>query len=829
MGYKKLALSFLAIAVAMVAVLVLSFLYLYYHPSTLKTVIEKSFSAKADLSLQIEDLGYSIRPLGVLAKNIVIKAAKNAYRFELKVPQLKADFSLAGPFGSRKLIIKELSLTEFSIDLEPGLKLPQLTEQKKSTSAFGRILKRLVGFFFFTDVMVESAQARNGRMHLQSADQQILVRQLNASLTADRLDISGSAAIHWLAPDSIVKFPEFSIAVDSGFYTGKSIIGGQILFPEGIFEGPNARVEGIQGGLRWVYKPALKKIEIESATVEGKSLIIAGKMETATVFNNLLFTTGGIHDLHQNQLRLTDWRLTTENLFELNGNAEVNIQPPYSLKIGFTHGRLASQRLLPIFKDVVDLNSIPLTLSGDIGLEGTIEVTQTRPEWAFHTDITAKLAQNQVSISSDRIRLNGIFSGHIRAVGRMPSPDLSAAFNGENIILASGDTKLRSIAVNVSMNGSYPAFSIPDLKARIPRMGSKDHSLDNIEVHLKNGLVNVKTGSLSWPEIRLSSSVLKNLRLSASGQSEQLLINLKAEDSHLLEAAATFGFLPEDWTFGGRDSIQATAVIRQNGWSTISSKLAITGLNFYNPDESCLAENIRASLETSTMFHMEDRKIKGTFSFETPNGEFLCDKIYLDLAQNGFSATADGIYDGQSRSLQISRIKLGLQDLVALDIHGNLYSRNNTPEFDFFIALPKTAISPLFYHLIAEPFKHERPALAELKIDGLISAGLNVVKRGADWTVKGKANWHTGNLNVGKTGVFFKGIDMNLPVWFQTEKPQSGSETMRGRLLIQKMALPFLPEQPLTIPLKVRPDSIATAAATRLFLNPETFCWTRLL
>ena len=46
-------------------------------------------------------------------------------------------------------------------------------------------------------MFIQSADAFKSRIRFQSANQQLFVRQIHASLKPDKLEISGNAAIHW--------------------------------------------------------------------------------------------------------------------------------------------------------------------------------------------------------------------------------------------------------------------------------------------------------------------------------------------------------------------------------------------------------------------------------------------------------------------------------------------------------------------------------------------------------------------------------------------------------------------------------------------------------
>jgi hypothetical protein len=820
MRHKKLLLSFFAIVIMVSAALIVTALYVYYHPATFKAVVETSFAAKTGLSLQMEDLVYSIHPLQVRATHIIIKDGEKSQGFALRVAKFAADFELSGPFGSRKLIIRQIELAEFSIDLEPEFDTTSFVAKQEPPSLVDLLFRRLVTFFFFADVQIQSVTAIKGRFDLESAQQQIFIRQIHASLKLDKLEISGKVLIHRRKPDIRITFPEINLVMDPGFYTGESTIAGRIHLPAGTVESREVRAAGIQGGLHWSYNPELKHLVLDSVSLRCSSLSVPIKTGQNIAFKEVLFEADGDFEVQKSRVNLSRWHLRVDNFVNVGGNATGDFQAPYGLKIGLTAGRLISGKLISILNDFRGLNSSPLSLSGPIELTGAIEIHKTAPGWSLQGDLTTQLTRNPFSVSTDKLHLDGSLTGSIRAFGHLPNPDLSAALNGENIILTGGGLTMKSITTKLSVTGKHPEYSVADLSARIARTflatGEKTYRLNDLRINVKNGRVNMENGRLAWPHIRFSSSNLKNLQISVSGQWEQMLIKLAADNSRILQTAVALGLLPADWRFNGHDSVRVTAVIKRQGWSTISSTLNLTELDFLNPDESCLAENMRVLAETSAMVHMAEGKIKGTFSLATPAGEFLCDKIYLDLTQNSFSASGNAAYDLHNRDLQIAGAKFELLNLLALDVHGSLHYNKDRPALNVFVELPLTAVNPVFHHFVSEPYKYEKPGLADLEVNGNISARLNILRNGSDWTLRGKTGWQTGSLKIGRSDVAVAGIDLDLPVWFQSPKMKAGSETLRGRLMIQKLALPPLPDQALAISLKVRPGSISTASPVRL-------------
>ncbi|MBW2148987.1 MAG: hypothetical protein JRI22_18420 [Deltaproteobacteria bacterium] len=158
---------------------------------------------------------------------------------------------------------------------------------------------------------------------------------------------------------------------------------------------------------------------------------------------------------------------------------------------------------------------------------------------------------------------------------------------------------------------------------------------------------------------------------------------------------------------------------------------------------------------------------------------------------------------------------------------GTLLQRVQDYRTRFFVSIPKISLEPVFQHFLLEPFQTERPYLAALNIGGAISAELELTGDGSDWMLLGHFMWHSGELSSDTDGFSFSGIDLDLPVWFQTHKGKSGQETVKGKLSIQYMTLPLLPKQALTLQLdagsnllSVRSPTILRAPGGEIRLGP---------
>jgi hypothetical protein len=110
----------------------------------------------------------------------------------------------------------------------------------------------------------------------------------------------------------------------------------------------------------------------------------------------------------------------------------------------------------------------------------------------------------------------------------------------------------------------------------------------------------------------------------------------------------------------------------------------------------------------------------------------------------------------------------------------------------------------------------QKPFLASVSTKGSISGDMRLRGTPDDLTVEGSFTWHDGALFSGDDSFSLRGIDLDLPLWYQTGKVNVPEETMKGRLSVQSVILPFLPEQPLNLLLDVRPNRLLVRSPTTI-------------
>jgi hypothetical protein len=253
----------------------------------------------------------------------------------------------------------------------------------------------------------------------------------------------------------------------------------------------------------------------------------------------------------------------------------------------------------------------------------------------------------------------------------------------------------------------------------------------------------------------------------------------------------------------------------EKGW-TFNSQIDLRRLAFENPDSRYLGEALALLLDINGELDSKRSKMLLRTDLTANEGELLVDHFYMDLSKNGLSSFLEGTYDLPRHTLQISSHRIQLRDILALSMEGALHSVNGNPNVDLSIKIPKTSLEPLFRHFALEPFQTEKPFLASLDLAGRISADLNLTGSTSDWMIKGHSWWDEGRFASADMGLDFSGIDLDLPIWLQTQDNGQQLEPIRGRLFIQNLNMPFFDRQPLGLSLKMVPDQLSVDETTVL-------------
>jgi hypothetical protein len=135
---------------------------------------------------------------------------------------------------------------------------------------------------------------------------------------------------------------------------------------------------------------------------------------------------------------------------------------------------------------------------------------------------------------------------------------------------------------------------------------------------------------------------------------------------------------------------------------------------------------------------------------------------------------------------------------------------------DFTVSIPPASLKPIFQHFLREPYKTERPFLATLETEGTVSAKFRINEIQNSWQAAGRFGWQEGKLISKEKNISLKGIHLDLPVWYRTAFSSTPLETLKGRLAVQSLKVPLLPEQTLNIALDISPNRIFVESPTEI-------------
>ena len=790
------------------------FLYYYFHPSAIKPLMERAVSSSTGTSLTIEKLSYSLRPFKIQAEGISARPDGGQDDFCLEVPDLKADFGLEGPFGNRTLTLKKLLLSGFSLRLTRDMRLPIPPPDTKSPSFINRGLKWMLGTFFFRGVSFKSAELAGGTISAQLKDQIIQLTEIKARLNPDLLmEIYCKAQIQWPVKKVTLITPNLQITTAHAISLVQPKINGFLKAKRIMLKGPDVNVGNMVAEAEFIYDHLHKNVDFKSMEFSAEGITLTRVQKGASYPLNLSLKAEGAIDLHKRNLNATLLNLTVGDVLELQGKLGVGLGQQSSAGIEILEGYLLPQKLLMFLPEGTQGSLAPFNLSGPLSVSGRIKGIKKRGSWSWQTNLQAGLIKNPYSFTTEKIKLKGSASGTIQAKGKYPELNLAASIKVHETVLSSEVVQPSPFSASLNLSGRHPVYKITDLKAQIPKakvkVGKKEVLIGEIESHIREGTLDVEKQSLVFPEIHLTSSLLQNLLLSLRAGAKKIDIGLQGEHINLIDSARALNLLPPGWELRGEDSIYLRASQEKKREWVFSFELDLQELAFHNHDSSFVGENIFIKAVTKGRIFPARSLIAANTSVQVHDGEVLYDRFYSDLKHNTFFSFCDGRYDIFEKSLQLLNFRLGLRDLITLEIKGNLVNNAHERSARLSLNIPETSLKPAFDYFVREPFQTERPFLGELETRGTFSAGLTLTANRADWAVEGRCRWHNGELSIGKTNISFQGIDLDLPVWYQTLQPSYSKNSVNGALSIQSIDLPLLPKQPLALKLGAGPNLLS--------------------
>ncbi len=565
-------------------------------------------------------------------------------------------------------------------------------------------------------------------------------------------------------------------------------------------------IEGPWGGRTLI----LKNMRITGIVVDGalpailpvkKAPSFSARMVQGLVglffFRDIRFQSGEILDGHI----VTTWGGQTIQAHHIH--AKVGADEPlfvsFAMEVenSFRHLHVTAPSVTLVGNNTFDVN--------DVKFNGALKATDITLQDAElgiqRMDVQSTVAYNhahkQVTAEKVDVRIHGLaLMG--KTDGRMPLIDLG--LQAERI------------------STRYPVIEITNGTLQIPRAGvprgTPDIPIGDIRFAIPDGRMDMENRTLALPKVRFEAFGLKNLLLAVDLKVGSINLMLQGEKTALLQAAVAHHLLPSNLNFSAGDSFRIEVAGPEGGPWQVRANVSLTDLGFQNKDGSLVGEKISLATEAQGIVDLQHSRMTVVVDAKADAGEALYDRYYLNLAQNPLVVSCNGTYRFQQQFLQISRLRFDLTDILPFEIKGSLTPAMSIRDADLTVSIPRTPVKPIFHYLLQEPYKTEKPFLAAMETGGTVSAEWAVKKKENAWRVMGRLGWREGSLTMRDRGISMTGIQLDLPVWYQTGFPEAPVDRLKGACAVTSVVSPPLPEQPLKIVLDAGPNWISVDSPT---------------
>jgi len=818
---KKIILISCLVFLLSLAVLAGAGFYYCAHPLAAKGLVEASLSRAIGASVAIRSLSFAIRPFHIAAKGITVKAGPNRDALHLDVGDVYSEFSLEGPFGRKHLIVNGLKVEGLSCHIRSDILAFDTAQRPGTSSFFSSIMKRAFAFLIFRDLKLEGATLTDGAAIVQMNDQTLSVQGLRGRLASDRrVEISCGAQFEWPSKEMHLLMPLIRLKTNGDISLLAGQIEGSIAFEDALFENPVAILTNLQGGARLIYRPGKGEVAFADMNLSFQDADIKEGGWKEPVRLDLCVAADGAFTLNGYHLRASPLSLAVGTILQLSGelNAAVGTRKTVDLKV--VDCRVTPQDLLPLLPAGLKKGTDPVQLEGPIHLTGRIGGVEQEAGWTWDADIEARLTENQGSFRTGDVRASGALTGSIEARGRVPDMAISADLKAQRVVFHANGIDAEPSEGAISFSGTYPLFDLKNLSARIPRVTARfqNKAIGVADIHLEvlKGWVNTATRAASLPEIRLNSSLLKNIRASMEAADGRLrTVEIQGKETGLAALAISLDVLPSGWRLAGEDAVQVRVRVDEGKGVAVTSELSLQEMSFQDSNEHFVGENLSLKATVKGQTDPSHQVITADIALDANGGEALYDRFYVNMEKHPLSSRCAARYHREGREFQVSHLAIELKDMLTCQLNGRVFEKGPAWRLDLTAHVPGTPFTPLFGLFAVEPFQAEKPVLRTLQAEGTISATVNLTGTSSAWAAKGSVQWNDGAIASEAGGIFLKGIDLNLPLWVRSHDTDGPVTALDGKLSIGSLSLPFIPEQTvLSFPLKAQPNTLAVASPT---------------
>ncbi len=762
---KSLLLAVLCIFLAFAGI----FFYYYTHPRAVASLVERGVSRFAGISVDIRDLSYTFRPLQIEAKEITVTPASDASGFSLKIPKLNAHMFLDGPFGERSLVLDTIRIGSFSLDYSQADFKP-IPKKKPSVSVVKPVIIRLIAYLFFKDIRINEVILTEGNLAAHLNGSELVVKDINARRGPDkRIEVAADTLYQRASPETSIRIPDLRLSLEDVLSLSDPIVRGRISAKQMRLTHPEIKI------------PALG------------------------------FRLEGDLDVSKQQINAPVFAVSADDHLQMTGALTVRAGAEPDVVLSVRDAFFFPEKILSLLPERFKGDLPPLSLTGKVSAGGTFKIMKKQTGWDWSGDIALGFSENVFSYLTQKHRLHGRITGTLGVGASHSDVSLTGNLSLKQTRFSDPNISLDLSSADISLKGKHPTYKIENTSAKIAEIkgiqSGKGIPLEDISLHIAEGVFDLEQASYRFSEIRLQSPLLRNLTANVTGDQERIRFQIKGDKTGLPEAVRTLNLLPSGWQYGAEDAISIDAVFKPPARLSFDTRIHLEKMGFQDPQALIMGENIGLNARVEGELNLSDASVAGSVVLNMKGGEILYDLYYVDLKSNPFSFSGESVLRPSAKSVEFKNLTIALENALSMKATGVL--KVQTPlKVQLSLEIPPAPLGPLFKLFVVDPLQSKKPFLSDFKIGGRVSTHLKMDNTGGGWSVKGRLRWQDGSLSMQDKNLGLGDIRMDVPIWYLAGNENSNETPLEGDMTIGRLTIPPMPEQPVSIRIRAAPNSL---------------------
>jgi hypothetical protein len=607
---------------------------------------------------------------------------------------------------------------------------------------------------------------------------------------------------------------------------GSEAIKGNAAVARGTVVSPKGTVDGLSLSSELIFDPSTQTLRVESMEFrsgDARALIPIDMPEPL----GLLFQTTASADLKEKKINKgvfnvdLNWPSSKLNLRgQMNASWDEAVRASIeSLECSFN-----PKELLRVLPKKMTKGLSPFDIQGDISISGSVKARLLDQTPRIEPNLSLHLDNNRIRMDLPSFKADTRLSGKVHLEGPWPDSYVTASLDAQKILVDHHALKASPAKAKIRVEGAINKLELKELDLRTPELHIGDPkgglAFEEVRVRADEGTIEPMNGRLKIPRVQAAFKGIRPLNISLEHKQGISDFQITGKDTGLPAFLSGQNRPLSDWNIQGKDDLKLNASIKGNGSLSFSSRLKIEGLALENGELEAYGEGISTTVEVQGVMKEGGNDLSCTSVIKASSGELLLDQFYFNLGKTPATISMKGKTGKQKNEILLTEINAALTDLVSINLSGKLRAAQESPYVKISASLPTFELEPVFKHFIAEPFRIKKPILDKISAKGNTSGTVDLEVNGEDIEIQGFIRIKEGTVSSEEPAVSLDGVDLNLPIWFKKNGPQSPSirNPKTGRLSIRSVKAPRLPEQAVSLDFQTTPNGMLIKGPTQILI-----------